>query len=176
MCLFLGAQIGLGQVYLKSDRNSIKLAYEFDEEGKVYPVPTFLDSLNILKVISNDSIDKFIASYYFKKDTIYEYKDNPGTAVLCYQIKLVFFCGICAENHLKKILNDRNDKWVQISENKYITKNKYDMVWSSDKQPTVYNCGVMYINRSSNENKCLQLDVRLEKFERKEWRRLVKKK
>lgn len=166
-------QFGFGQVYLLHDKETIIYTYQnLEDEEYISSSLSFVDSNDVLKVSLNGSDDKIEVIYSFNKESKYGF-DGVGN---CYKIVIKYFCDICAEKHLKSILEDKQYKWVEISENKYLSKHKYGWLWNSGKTPNMLGSAVLTINRDFNKEKYLELNIVIEVFEKKVWKALINKK
>ena len=167
--LVLCFNYSFGQDYFQS-RNEIKISYlrnligSYSDTSYYY----FKDSIDNLSVTKTGS-DKMEAIYYFKQDSIYG--DD-----LCDSISINYYSKKLATQHLDIILNQRNNKWIEVEKNYYISKNKIGglIEFGKDGNGTYYTCGTLKINSSKEKDVFLTLNFNLVEFERKEWKKLVK--
>jgi hypothetical protein len=170
--LLLAGLNGFGQDYF-GNRNSIKIKYltnlvgEYSDTAYYY----FEDTIDKLTV-SKTGYDKMTATYIFSFDSTFGHYQNMAD-----QIILKYYRKEYVENHIDFILNGTENKWIEVEDNYYLTKNKIAVIMDigGDGSGLYYSIGAMNIIRPKNDEVFLKIRISMVGFDRKEWKKLVKK-
>ena len=142
--LFIG--LAYGQDWLNDNKNEVKrkiLSHLVDTtykitysetvahiEGYDYDTThtTWDTTFNVKAII--ERYEKLEMEYYFNSGGELT---GGGFDHFCDSIILKYYCGSCAEKHIKEFISDKDRKWKQIDTDIYISRRKINEGYAKDK-------------------------------------------
>ncbi len=174
-----------GQEYLGDERADIKKklhelvdtsSYKIsitDSITHIYSFHSTTDTTTYFDTISNvktlfDGFEKIELEYFFGS------MDN-----LCDSIVIKFYCGKCADKHIKEFLDNKDRKWKQLGTDIYISRKQTKTYTTTDKTTLekIIKVGSpqMVIKRTPDRPICVTVDFSIPMMDKDKWKQLTKK-
>ncbi len=175
-----------GQEFLGDSRNEIKkllrgyvdstykisfseTIIQIDTSWTIHPTDTtmHLDTIANLKVLV-DGFEKVELEYFF---------DNPNN--VCDSIVVKFYCGKCADKHIKEFLGNKIRKWKKLDVDIYISR-KWTNRFSSKGKISLgkveeVGSPKMVIKREPDKPICVTVYFSIPMMDKQKWKQLTKK-
>ena len=114
-------------------------------------------------LITKKGNDKIVTSYCLNQ---YKY---------CGFIEIDYYNSNNYRKYLKKLVSSRENKWIKVKKNYYLTKNKLSII-DDEEKGTIYTCAYLKVVPSGVEEIPLKILLGTINIERKKWKTLIKNK